>query len=218
MISKKLINNKKKLTKKNKIIIKNSIKYYFTKKLNEELKKLKKNKSKKKNKAKKYNKSKNNKKIKKKFYQSGGDPTADAGIGVSSASAALYIMPTVGKSLAGNVGKFLQYAGPKVGSEDMEKFGEKMAKKFATRTLRSASEMVADEGGVLLGEKLGKMAASAVAPCVSETPSWKATLTNIGCSLMEGVAMDMVENGVNGEASGSTPQQNLDLHSAASNS
>ena len=32
-------------------------------------------------------------------------------------------------------------------------------------------------------------------------------------TLFEGVAADMVLNGVNGEASGSTPNQNLDLHS-----
>ena len=76
--------------------------------------------------------------------------------------------------------------------------------------------MLAIDAPLLAGQFILKNSVEDVIPCVSQAPDAMSMAKSMGCTLFEGVAADMVLNGVNGEASGSTPNQNLDLHSITS--
>ena len=183
MKSKKIIYKKKKNITK-----KNKNKYR-----NKIIKIYLKNKFKTKKKFKKYKKTKKTKKFKKykkNILQHGGDSNVPSGLG-------------------GQVSSFVQYVAP----QDQAPTTTSGGKARASKTIQDAATMLAIDAPILTGQFILKNAVEDVIPCVSQTPDTMSMAKSMGCTLFEGVAADMVLNGVNGEASGSTPNQNLDLHS-----
>jgi len=188
MKSKKIIYKKKYITKKNKNKYKNKIiKIYLKNKFNTKKKFKKYKKSKKTKKFKKY------KKYKKNILQHGGDSNVPSGIG-------------------GQVSSFVQYVGP----QDEAPTTTAGGKARALKTVGDAAKMLAIDAPILAGQYILKKSVNEIIPCVSQAPGAMDMAKSMGCTLFEGVAADMVLNGVNGEASGSTPNQNLDLHSITS--
>lgn len=190
MKSKKYKKNKNRLLT-NKIKKKNNITKRKTKKIRT---------NKKNNKIKNKAKSKLSKKFKKIYKQKGGFNTTDglatanmgtAGLAVGAASFNPVTTPL-------KLTKWINPAGEaKLTSGAMEK---KIVKAGQLATEGTAGSAAA-EAAVMEGK---------VAPCTNSIPGAQAQLASLGCSLLEGTALDLLQHGVSGQTIGSSP--NLDYH------
>jgi len=73
------------------------------------------------------------------------------------------------------------------------------------------------KAGELLGEETADQVAEVelkevgeAAPCTNSIPGPQAQLISLGCSLLEGTSLDMLQHGVSGQLIGTSP--NLDFH------
>ena len=202
MKSKKKNKKKKKFSQKDKFKIMNKIKYYFTKKLKKIYKK-----------SDIYLKKNNFKNSKKKIKQFGGESSSHIGTSsIPKSKFEITPLPTTGTGVSEQTKKFLQYSG--TGSVAP---GDTSAAKWSgDDTLALTGGMLAVDIPLLITQMGVKPALSQALPCFSTVPGAMDMGKSMACTLFEGVSVGMVQNGINGEATGSSPQQNLSLNSYAS--
>jgi len=187
----------------------------FYKILKKEINKKLKNNKKTKYKGKKYK----NKKYSKKVIQKGGEgvdgsssisetesqtsssaQNVNSDGGSTSSNRAGVIMDATQTGLAGATAlgsSLVRYLSPS------RTITEADAKKLAGRSMRSATKAIETGSAEFLSQKIAKGIASFVSPCLSKTPSFWSNVMGLGCSLLEGVGVTLIENGVSGETTGS---------------
>ena len=90
------------------------------------------------------------------------------------------------------------------------------------RYMTGKGEVLTEEGigvaeediGEMVGEESGEQVADTAmanapdqytVPCIDKVPGPKAQLISLGCSLFEGIGLDMLQHGVSGQTIGSSP-------------
>lgn len=86
------------------------------------------------------------------------------------------------------------------------KKGETLTGKEMATTEKGIVKMVAgEETDQAVSTALNNNPAEIVTPCVKKAPDGKDQLISLGCSLLEGIGLDLLQHGVSGQTIGSNP-------------
>ena len=143
----------------------------------------------------------------KKYYQNGG-ADYDAYDGTYMGTSALASSSGIkqgGLAAMDEWGEFIR-TGPR-------EYGSKLAKSAAKKIESVFAKSVAEEVPAM-AEQQATSAAEAPVDCTTRVPDMKAQLIGLGCSLLEGTSLDLVEHGVTGQTTGVAPSidNNLQTH------